>query len=395
MSLDSTSRPLVTILQHRLLHYRVDFFGRLRRRCEERGIELRLVHGQAAESERVRNDEGQLDWADRVTNRYWRVRERDVLWQPLPRALRHSDLVVLMQENRILSNYPYLLGLKPSRMKIGYWGHGANLQSRAPDGLRERWKRALLSRVDWWFAYTGATVELLRRNHYPEDRISRLNNAVDTKGFARAVHAASAEEICQLLVELGIPADAHIGIFCGSLYPDKRLELMIDAADLVWQKLPGFHLIVIGDGPSGELLRAAARERPWLHLVGSRRDREKARLFRLAHVMLNPGSLGLHILDSFSIGLPLISTTGAFHGPEIAYLENGISGELVENSPRAYSDAIIRILMDRDYREKLSAGARAAGDLYTVEGMVTAFVEGIEGCLQRPSYRRSSGSPGV
>src|SRR5215470_5328324 len=92
----------VAILQSRLFHYRVPLFERLRAQLEQHGIELRVVHGQPAPSERSRRDEGHLDWADRVHNRYLRVGGVDLMLQPLPRDLRNADLTVLMQENRIL-----------------------------------------------------------------------------------------------------------------------------------------------------------------------------------------------------------------------------------------------------------------------------------------------------
>ncbi|MFO1265686.1 MAG: hypothetical protein U1F67_02055 [Rubrivivax sp.] len=38
----------VVITQHRLLHYRLGLFEHLRTACAARGIELRLVHGQAS-----------------------------------------------------------------------------------------------------------------------------------------------------------------------------------------------------------------------------------------------------------------------------------------------------------------------------------------------------------
>lgn len=382
----ASGRPLVTILQHRLLHYRMDFFERLKAWCDERNIELHLVHGQAAPAEKVRDDEGHLAWADQVENRYWHVGGRDILWQPLPAALRRSDLLVLMQENRILSNYPYLLGLKPAGMKLGYWGHGLNFQSRAPGGLRERWKRRLISRVDWWFAYTSMTVDVLRAQGYPGDRISCLNNAVDTASFTAQVVATPRERQQALRDELGIAADAPVGIFCGSLYPDKRLELMTAAGDLVRETVPDFHVVVIGDGPSAGALRDAARSRPWMHLVGTRRGADKAAFFSLARVMLNPGLLGLHILDSFSIGLPLVSTVDAPHSPEVAYLQNGVNGELVANDPRAYADAIVKMLSDAVYWQRLSDGARDAGSLYSVDNMVAAFGSGIAQCLARPAW---------
>ena len=57
-------RYRVTILQHRLLHYRVNFFQQLRERLAHEDVELRLVHGQASAAEAVRKDEGNLVWGE-------------------------------------------------------------------------------------------------------------------------------------------------------------------------------------------------------------------------------------------------------------------------------------------------------------------------------------------
>jgi len=133
-------RARVVITQHRLLHYRQAFFERLREAGAGRGIEIRLVHGQPSPAEALKKDVGHLPWADEMRNRFLRVRGVDLIWQPYPRDLRDADLVVLIQENRILSNYPWLLRLGvPPAQRIAYWGHGRNLQSAAPQGLRERW----------------------------------------------------------------------------------------------------------------------------------------------------------------------------------------------------------------------------------------------------------------
>ena len=42
-----------------------------------------------------------------------------------------------------------LLKRSDGQQKLAYWGHGANLQSDAPKGLRESWKRLTLACVDW------------------------------------------------------------------------------------------------------------------------------------------------------------------------------------------------------------------------------------------------------
>src|SRR4051794_31876233 len=98
----------VVILQYRLLHYRVRLFELMREHCMQAGIQLHLVHGQATAREATRKDTGCIDWAEIVENRYFDIGGRDVLWQPFPKHPRNANLVVTMQENRLLSNYPWL-----------------------------------------------------------------------------------------------------------------------------------------------------------------------------------------------------------------------------------------------------------------------------------------------
>jgi hypothetical protein len=76
------------------------FFERLKSRLEGEGIEFHLVHGQTPASEAMKQDEEHLEWADRMVNRFWPIGGTDILWQPLPRPLRDSNLVVVTQENR-------------------------------------------------------------------------------------------------------------------------------------------------------------------------------------------------------------------------------------------------------------------------------------------------------
>ena len=213
----------VVILQHRLLHYRTNLFELLRRSCFERGIELHLVHGQASRRESVKKDVGSLPWAHVVQNRFWEVGERDIVWQPYPAEFHDADLVVVMQESRILSNYPLLLSRLWSNRMVAYWGHGANFQSDAPSGIREQWKRMMLKQVDWWFAYTGMTRDIVLNSGYPKEKITVLDNAIDNERFIADLASISEEELSRLRIELDLTETGKLGVFCGSLYPDKKL----------------------------------------------------------------------------------------------------------------------------------------------------------------------------
>jgi len=381
-------RAKVVVSQHRLLHYRQEFFDRLHRACRERGIELHLLHGQPSAEESLKKDVGSLPWADVVRNRFLRVGGRDLIWQPFPQHLRDADLVVLMQENRILSNYPWLLRwrVRPGQ-RIGYWGHGRNLQSSAPDGWRERWKRWFVCRVDWWFAYTEATRAILRADGFPAERISVLDNAIDNEQFVRDLQAVTAQqqEVCRQ--RIGAPEGAPVGLYCGSLYVDKRLELLVAAADRVHACRPDFRLVVVGDGPSRAIVTEAARTRPWLHWVGVQRGVDKAAWFSIANAYLSPGAVGLHVLDAFCAGIPMITTDSARHGPEIAYLQSGRNGLVVQADAATYADAYLALLDDPAAMEAVRRAAAQDARRYTLDNMVRRFVEGVEGCLAAPAAR--------
>lgn len=377
----------VVVLQHRLLHYRVRLFESLRRSCAQRDIEFCLVHGQPTPREARKDDTGSLDWADAVVNRSASIGGKDLLWQPFPKRHLDADLVVMMQENRLLSNYPWLFRLRGGHAKLAYWGHGRNLQSHRPDGLRERWKRRLVGQVDWWFAYTVRTREILLADGYPAERITVLDNAIDNEAFERDLAAVSVARVRALRQDIDGGDVAALGLFCGSLYPDKQLPYMIDAADRIHAACPQFRLVVIGDGPSAGVIQAAAQTRPWLKWLGALRGAEKAAWFRTADLIINPGAVGLHVLDAFCSGTPMITTREARHGPEVAYLEHGVNSLMVSGDATIYANAAIELLGDPMRLESLKRAAVRDARRYTLDNMVSRFAAGIELCLSTPAKR--------
>jgi glycosyltransferase involved in cell wall biosynthesis len=371
----------VVILQNRLFHYRTKLFEQLRDTCAMRGIELHLVHGQASRRESGKNDEATLPWAEKVSNRFWEIGEHDIIWQPFFASIKGADLILIMQENRILSNYPLLLSRMWSPRKVAYWGHGKNFQSDAPTGLRERWKNFLLNRVDWWFAYTDVTVDILRGAGFPLERITCLDNSIDNDSFVRDLASISNKRLAELRMEINVKDGSKIGLFCGSLYPDKRLDYMIEAADKVHAEMPDFKLLVLGDGPAARQINIAAASRGWLKYCGMRRGLEKAAYFRLADMVFNPGACGLHILDAFCAGIPIATTVEARHGPEIAYLKDGQNGIVISGGPENYAGQVIKLLSESTKYQYLCSGARETASRYTLKNMVYQFANGIERCL--------------
>lgn len=349
----------------------------MRNLCERHGIELNVVYGEPSATDLTRQDSAKLLWGTEVSNKYISFFGKELVWQKIPEQINDADLVIVSQENRILSNYPLLLSHVSRKLPIAYWGHGRNFQRNGARGVREWWKKGLLKHVDWWFGYTALTSQTVIEKGMPEERVTVLNNSIDTKAFRTDIDAVVLAKLSDLRERFSIGFGEPVGLYCGSLNADKRLELLVEASDKIRQTLPNFHLFVIGDGPMTDYIQTSFASRPGRHYVGKQLGIEKAAFFKLARVILNPGLVGLSIVDAFAAGLPLVTMKGSKHSPEIAYLENGVNGVITEDDSYDFSSAVITLLSDDRCRLEMAANAHAASDRYSIENMAENFVNGI------------------
>ena len=374
----------VYILQHRLLHYRTKLFQLLKEKLLAENVELVLMHGHASEREKIRKDEGSLPWAKTVVNSYMPAGSVELCWQWLPSEIQNSDLIVLMQENRLISNYPYIFGKNSTGARIAYWGHGRNLQSRNPDGLREKWKKYLINKVDWWFAYTELTKKYLIDMGYENDRITNLNNAIDNNAFSLDLSSIRDSDISAEKLNIGIEDIENIGLYCGSLWEAKNLDLLLSSFTMIQAAVPDFVLLIVGDGPDRDKVRELSCREKSVIWVGAKTGVDKALYYRMSKVILNPGAVGLHILDSFVSGKPMVTTDNALHGPEIAYLKHAVNGYTTDSDPVAYAKAVIDLLLDENSYRVMVEQLKQDAKRYTLEKMVDNFSGGIMQCLNLP-----------
>ena len=380
-------RAHVIVFQRYLTHYRTSFFEQAAIQLGRADIHLSLVHGHPDAVSETKKDSASIPGTDMVAARSIKVSGIQGVWLPTPRHLPAPDLVVLPQESKLLANYYWLCRRLLGGPKVAFWGHGVNFQSDSPLGWKERWKRMMLGRVDWWFAYTERTRNVLIAEGYPNQRITVLNNAIDTTRFRADLEAVTTRQLAELRAKVGAVDTAPVGLFCGSLYPDKRLDFLVAAAERIRTMLPDFQLIVIGDGPDREQVLELIVDKPWIHATGALYGSDKATWFRLAGVVLNPGLVGLNVLDAFCAGLPLVTTREARHSPEIAYLENGINGSIVSGEIPEYATAVVDLLKDPASYDAMCRNALAGASRYTQDNMVQQFCGGIEQCLATPRTR--------
>lgn len=373
------SKPRVVIVERQLLHYRMAFYNRLRALLDKEGIELQLLVGHGTPDEEKKMDQVTLDWAIHIPTQY--LLGTTLCWQPFGKYAKEADLVIVMHENKIIYNLWLLSFGRPKR--LAFWGHGRNMQSDHPNGLKERFKRWTVNKVDWWFAYTETSAALVASAGFPRECTTIVENAVDTEEMTALCALVSAAECQRKREELRL-GDGPVALYLGSLYKEKRLDFLLDAAHKIHEKIDGFQLLIVGAGPEQEQIESAAKQYPWIHYLGPLQDRKKAVALVLADVILNPGLVGLGILDSFTSGTPMFTTDCGLHSPEISYLSSGKNGVMTNNDVTTYANTVIDVLSEPQAIAKLSKGALSSATRYTVENMADRIRMGICACLSSP-----------
>jgi hypothetical protein len=100
-------------------------------------------------------------------------------------------------------------------------------------------------------------------------------------------------------------------------------------------------------------------------------------------VALNPGLVGLGVLDAFAMRLPVITCDLPYHSPEIEYLEHENNGLVLatDTSPELFGAEVTSLLLDRHRLRRLTSGAIQSAQRFSVEAMAERFANGVEMAL--------------
>lgn len=370
----------VCIIQAVAKQYRLRFFDLLHERLKAENVVLTVIYSAPNNKEARRKDAIDLpiSYGHKVSA-YWFVGRR-ILYQPCLGRAMAADLVIVEQASKHVLNYVLGVTRVFGLNRLAYWGHGRNWQQDGAAWL-EPFKRALVSRADWWFAYTNRVAQYVVDNDFPADRVTVVQNSVDVASFEKAVEAFDASQQLVLRHRLGIPPEAPVGLFCGSMHVSKKLDFLIEAAIQIRARVPDFHLVLVGAGPTDSIACQAATTHDWIHYTGSLFDADKAAHFAIADIFLCPGLVGLAVLEAFAAGLPLFTTNIPVHSPEIEYLTDSVTGAITDFDPESYAEAVSACLHDHASLARMSQAARDASKCYGVEPMVENFAQGVLACL--------------
>ncbi|MGW1910864.1 glycosyltransferase family 4 protein [Streptomyces sp. NPDC002076] len=373
-------RRRIAIVQPYISQYRTAFFQRLAMDLSDRGVELVVAHGDAHGDQAVRADTASLETAVHLRQRTFRIGSRTLVHRDLGELARNCDALVLEQALHNVELYTTLLN--PRRTPaIALWGH-TYTHLRTAGWARKVATGALTRRAHWFFAFTQAGADHEVSQGFPAERITMVYHSIDTSAL-REARTRVAEDRLQAFRERHRLVPGRTAVYLGGLDTIKRTGFLLAAAASVARRLPGFRLLVAGDGTERHLVeQAAARGAETVYLGNVFDDEKRALLGQAADLMLAPGAVGLCAVVSFALQTPVVTVPRPDHGPEFEYLENGRNCLIAPDDVESFAQTVADALCDPTLLARLKKGCEADAGFYTLERFSSSFADGVVRMLE-------------
>ncbi|MGD0272853.1 MAG: glycosyltransferase family 4 protein [Gaiellaceae bacterium] len=386
----------VLIIYEWIPEYRRPFYIKLMDELAARGIALTVLAGTPTAVQAARNEAVVSDSLFVYTpTRRLKLGGAYLSWQTLGKQPRQHDLIIVEEALKHLETYALVLRQRFGGPPVALWGLGTDniaWRTRRKRGRIARLvKRWLVGRSCWFFAYTEGGADYVAGNGFPRDRITVVQNSVDTSGLETAAAAVGETDKASLREELGLVEGATC-LFVGALDKHKRLEFLFESCAQVAAKRSDFRLILAGDGVQRELVEQAAASSPWLHYVGRADARKEALLASVSELLLMPGSVGLVAVDSFALRIPIVTTDWPWQSPEFEHLEAETNSVVTPDDVSSFAGKVLDLLDDRSRRAHLEAGCAESAKHYSLSAMVSNFADGVESALAGVGKLNSSAS---
>jgi glycosyltransferase involved in cell wall biosynthesis len=199
---------------------------------------------------------------------------------------------------------------------------------------------------------------------YDPNNIVVIRNGITLSKFERKRRGALLRQ------ELGLPPDARLVSVFSRLNPMKGVRYFLESAQMLAQRFPDVHFMVVGDGGTRNYLEEQAKKlsiADRIVFTGFRNDIPD--LLAESSISVLPSlSEGISntLLESMAAGIPVIATRVGGN-PEV--VEDGVSGLLVPpRDPAALAAAAGRLLENEELAFSLGqAGMRRVSELFSIE----------------------------
>ena len=249
---------------------------------------------------------------------YWQRRSVRLIFRPY-------RYYIVDGEPYCLSSWVQLLMAKLTGKRLIAWTHGWY----GREGLVKRIvKKAFFALHYRLMVYSDYAIHLMEKEGFAREKMLCIANSMDTdreKDIRSRLHPTT-------IYKDHFGNDDPVVIYCGRIQAIKRLDLLVDATEILAAKGTHANLVFVGQDIDGvNIDRYAAdhglSDRIWMY--GPCYDDEQlAELFYNAAVCVSPGHVGLTAIHALSYGCPVITHDDFCHqAPEFEAICPGVTGD--------------------------------------------------------------------
>lgn len=263
--------------------------------------------------------------------------------------------------------------------------------------LKSQTLRAIIVALDRWLmrgfdrvsTISAKMMDRLGEKGFPVERSIFFPNWVDTNRiFPTGVPSP-------LRKELGIPRDAVVALYSGTMGRKQGLEILAEAAEKL-AKNESIQFIFCGDGAYREALASLSAHLPNVHWLPLQPIERLNDLLNLADIHLLPQSAGVadlmmpsKLTGILASGRPVVTTAAA--GTQLAMAVQDCGVRVPAHDATAFAAAIARLAEDTGLRMRLGHAARRCAEMtLDKEKILESFEQEclrVVGCDYSPTAR--------
>jgi len=349
---------MIAIFEQELTHYRIPVFSKLQERIKE---DIVVFHGNSCKGsgyKTVRQKE-LLPFKHKLIRNIW-IGKNILYWQNITKeilTLKSYRVIIIRGSIRNLSLFLLIYLCRIKKIPVIVWGQGFSRKRyfNPKRNIIDKIYLSVLHRCDAYISYSQDIYDILKE-YSDIKKLFVANNTLDTSSLKLYRQKLLKEGKKNIKLRLNLARKYYLS-FSGRLQARKKVSYLIDVYSILKTRYQfDIGLIIIGDGEEKDKLYKKVRDRNLydVHFLGELYGEQAAEYLFASDVMVVPGWLGLVVVHSFALGLPIVSQLNSKsligHAPEAIHLKHGDTGIFSEkDNQEKMAEDVIEILNNYDF----------------------------------------------
>ena len=181
--------------------------------------------------------------------------------------------------------------------------------------------------------------------------------------------------------------ESHVIGYLGRIKKYIRVDILIEALEIVRKTIPDIKLLILGDGDYLPVLKKLAREKSLennIEFLGFADSEVKVEVLRKCELVVNPSSKegwGLTVIEANACGTPVIASNVPGLKDSVVHEKTGLLFEF--GNSRELAEKIIYTLNHKSYLETLSKNALNWAQSFNWDNSATEMISLIKEVLEK------------